>query len=341
MHMKEANTSYQHQFFDRLSKRFTSRAELVREVSEVLHVGRDAVYRRLRGDTALTANELILLARAFNVRVEARETTGRSPAMRYPYHRNPIRNEADYFVNLNVQLTELRKLPGARIDFATPELPVYYEMATPLLRSFKTFMFGITTWDIEKWKGKPFSPELIADCIHEGADRMIEGQYTLPTREVWSIGVLDITLRQISYLAEIGGFADPAHIDQLFAELSAIVDHLEHMARTGRRFPMGKEPGPDSPPFLVYHNELSNTNNVVLVSSKVANFLFTTLVNPNYIVTADNDLYAEAHRWFENLVQHGNALHSEGGKYATRYFGYLREQINRYRKRVEDRRTGF
>jgi hypothetical protein len=339
--MQEASKSYQQRFFERLGKRFASRAELVREVSDVLHLGRDAVYRRLRGDTALTADELMLLAEVFNLRMEVDGSRGRGPAMRYPYHRSPVRSEFDHFANLNVQLAELEKLPGARIDFATPELPVYYEMATPLLRSFKTFMFGITTWDIDKWKDRPFSPDLIADGIHTGADGMIERQYAIPTREVWSIGVLDVTLRQISYLAEVGGFADPDHIDRLFGELSRIVDHLERMARTGRRFPMGKEPTPESPPFLVYHNELSNTNNIVLVSSEAVNFLFTTLVNPNYIVTTDERLYAEVRRWFDNLARRGNALHSEGGKYATRYFGYLRKQIDRYQRRVSDPQTDF
>ena len=52
------------------------------------------------------------------------------------------------------------------------------------------------------------------------------------------------------------------------------------MVRTGKRFPMGTEPTDTSPAFRVYHNELSNTSNVVLVKSTAGNYLFTTLVTP-------------------------------------------------------------
>jgi hypothetical protein len=195
-------------------------------------------------------------------------------------------------------------------------------------------MFGLTTWNISEWKARSFSPDLISAETHRSAERMIEEQYGLPTREVWSIGVLDVTLRQINYLAEVDRFAEPAHATRLLDELLTVVRHLEKMARSGFRFPPGQEPTPDSPPFRVYHNELSNTNNIVLVHSDTAKFLFTTLINPNYIVTTDGGLYEEGRQWFDNLIEHGNALHSRGGKYASWYFGYLRRRIEQYRRRL-------
>ncbi len=334
--------SYQQIFFERLTKRFASRSELVREVAQVLHVGRDAVYRRMRGDTALTADELMLLAQTYDVDTSIpRHNRPQVPILRYPESREFIHDEYDHFIHLQKRLDEMKKLPGGSFDFATPELPMYYEFATPMLRSFKVFMFGITTWNLEKWKTEQFSPDLISERLHVIAQGVVRGHYTVPARELWSVGVLDVTLRQISYLDQVGRFADRAHIDQIYDELLLIIDHLEQMVRVGKRYPFGQEPTEDSPELRVYHNELSNTSNIVLVKSDVRKFLFTTLVTPNYVATSDPKLCAEVQDWFDNLVEHGSALHSEAGKYAAQYFGHLRRQVGRHRERMKVRQTLF
>lgn len=333
--MNNAGDSYQQLFLERLSTRFKSRSDLVQQVSKVLHVGRDAVYRRLRGDTALTADELMLLAEEFkvNMQIGGRQHT-RSPTLRYPNGRVTMHDEYDHFIHLQLRLKEMKKLPGVSFDFASPELPMYYEFSQPTLRAFKVFMFGITTWNLEKWRAKQFSTDLLSSPLHGIVDQIIHDHYDVPARELWSIGVLDVTLRQINYLAQVGRFADRTDLDRIFDELHLIVDHLERMVRTGKRFAIGTEPGPSSPAFRVYHNELSNTSNVVLVKSSAGNFVFTTLVTPNYVASADPHLYGEVQNWFDNLVEHGNALHFEAGKYAAQYFGYLRRHIEQYRERT-------
>ncbi|MBB4078570.1 hypothetical protein GGR28_001183 [Lewinella aquimaris] len=340
--MNQASSSYQRIFLDRLGQRFASRSQLVQEVSKVLHVGRDAVYRRLRGDTALTADELMLLAKTFEVRTEiSPHSKGRVPTLRYPEGRRFVQNEFDHFIHLIKGLEAMKNLPGARADIASPELPMYYEMATPMLRNFKIFMFGITTWNLAKWKKCSFSPDLISKSLHDVVDQVIRGYYTVPARELWSIGILDVTLRQINYLAQVGRFENTEHLYQLFDELFLIVDHLEKMVHTGKRFPLGETPTDNSPDFRVYHNELSNTSNIVLVNSDVRSYLFTTLVNPNYIATSDPELCTEVQQWFDNLIEYGSALHSEAGKYAAQYFGYLRNQIRQQRERILVSQTVF
>ena len=338
----DRSSSYQQIFFDRLTRKFPSRSELVREVAQVLHVGRDAVYRRLRGDTALTADELMLLAETYDVDTSLPNVQHpRVPTLRYPESREFVRDEYDHFIHLQKRLEEMKKLPNASFDLATPELPMYYEMALPMLLSFKVFMFGITTWNLEKWKHRQFSPDLIDERLHVTAGGVIRNHYTVPARELWSVGILDVTLRQIRYLDQVGRFSNREHVHQLYDELLQVIDHLERMVRLGKRFPLGQEPTDDSPALRVYHNELSNTSNIVLVKSPVRNYLFTTLVTPNYVATADPELVEEVQYWFDNLVEHGSALHSEAGKYAAQYFGYLRRQVYEQQEQTKTRQTSF
>lgn len=335
--MHNTTSTFQGLFLERLSQRFKTRSELVREVSKVLHVGRDAVYRRLRGDTAVTADELMLLADTFKVRMEVGTRTGgrHIPILRYPEGQHTIADEYDYFLHVQECFQRMKPLGITGFDFASAELPLHYELATPTLRSFKIFMFGITAWNLDKWKQRPFSTDLIGGRLHRLIDHNLREQYTYPARELWSIGVLDVTLRQINYIAQVGRFADPQDIERIFEELLQVVDHLERMVYSNRRFPLGSEPTEGSPSLRVYHNELTNTSNVVLVKSAAKSCLFTTLFSPNYLASTDPVIADEVQGWFDNLVEHGNALHLEAGKYAAQYFQYLRRRIREQRERIE------
>ena len=333
--MYDFQNSFQAVFLERLSGRFNSRSELVREVSKVLHLGRDAIYRRLRGDTAVTADELMLLANTFGVSMLLGQADGRSvPQLRYPDGQQPIRDEYDHFIRLQQCLEWIKPLEGASLEIACSELPMHYQLALPTLRSFKVFMYGITSWNLPKWKREKFSSRLIDGGLHGIIEQTVQEQYKLPTRELWSVGVLDVTLRQLRYVAQVGRFSDTADLTKIYDELLLVVDHLEHMASTGKRFPLGQQPTPSSPAFRVYHNELSNTADVILVRSADRSFLFTTLLTPNYVASGHPVLANEVQQWFDNLVDHGNALHFEVGKYAAQYFGFLRRKVVAERERV-------
>jgi hypothetical protein len=56
----------QRQFFERIKLRVAPHLNMVDEIGELLSIGSDSVYRRMRGDTALTLEEAIQLANKFH-----------------------------------------------------------------------------------------------------------------------------------------------------------------------------------------------------------------------------------------------------------------------------------
>jgi len=208
-------------------------------------------------------------------------------------------------------------------------------MSLPTLRSFKIFMYSITTWDMKELRDTKFSTTLIAPQVHQVVERMLENAYKAAGRELWSISILDVTLRQITYFAQVGRFANQGDIDKIFEELFQIIDHLESMCRSGKRYQIGTEPTEDSPDFKVYHNELSNTNSVILVNSATENLVFNNLVNPNYLISSDPRVVRDVNIWFDNLVYNATSLNRESIKYAAQYFDRLRQQVNATKERIK------
>ena len=325
--MGVAPKKFQQAFLARLQNRFNSRSELVQEIGGTLCIGRDAVYRRLRGDTVLTAEELVILSRTYRISIDEGREASDIPHMYYHNGVEPVKSDVDYFLNLRKHTSWMADLPGVSVDYATPELPLFYELSTPVLRAFKVFIFGMTTWNLKKWERTPFHPNLISPETNEHIEALISDAYRMPGRELWSIGILDVTLRQIAYMLQIGRLTDETIVETLFDELEQIVRHLEAMARRGKRFPMGAEPTDESPDFQVFHNELSNTNNAVIVTSEERNIMFSTVMSPNYVMGEDERLIRDARSWFNRLVANGSPLNEDSGKYTHQYFSQLKLQI--------------
>lgn len=306
---------------------------MVHALCQVLNLGRDAIYRRLRGETVLSADELILLSRKYDIKLDAYMES--APQLNYPAAFENITCELQYYKQLEQHVMSITSLDGVSIDYATPELPIYYDLFTPTLLAFKTFVYGLTTWNLDKWKGKVFSPNLIHPEVFEVAERLLVPLFKVPGRELWSIGILDITLRQIEHAVDVGRLTDPKFVNLMFNELERIVDHMEEMARCGKRFAPGNKQEENDPDFCVFHNEMTNTNNVIIIKSRNFSTVFSTFINPDYIISTDERIQSKMETWFDNLVANSNVLDVNSGKYIEKFFTRLRRVVAISKQRID------
>lgn len=326
--MSPIDNSFQRLFLNRLSGRFKSRSELVHEVSGILHVGRDAVYRRLRGDTALTADEMVLLAETYQVRMEIGGGADHKRGLRLPPADLELpRDEFHHIHLLYLRVQQMNRLAAASFDIASTDLPIYYQLSTPMLRSFKIFMYGLTSWNLEKWKDRAFFPQLINEEVHDIVDQLVADHFLMPAREFWSVGMFDTTLRQIRYMVQLGRFESIEDADLIYDELLQMVDYLEKMESAGKRYAIGSEANEESPALEVHYDEISGGTNIVVVRSAERSFLFSAPVSPDYLVTAEQELTGETEKWFDNLIYQNKSLREASGQYASTYFARLRHRI--------------
>jgi len=178
----------------------------------------------------------------------------------------------------------------------------------------------MTSWNFAKWKGVEFRPQLIDPEVFEIAQRILPYICRLPGRELWSVGILDVTLRQIEHAVDVGRLVDRKLIERMFLEVEMIISHMETMTKYGKRFMPGTVPNDDCPDFSVYHNEMTNTNNVIIIKSPERSFVISTLVNPDYIISTDERIQRKMEIWFENLIENSDALIADSGKYKYIYF---------------------
>ena len=322
---------FQTRYFTDLTRRFDTKQAMIAWVADELNLSRDAIYRRVRGDSQLTANELSILAGGFD---QPMPDGDHAIPFRYNRSERSIRRPEDYIEQLEVHLATVRQLSAPELFIANPGIPIFYEMLYPRLLSLKLFVYGNTCWDFAGWRELPFSAGLIDPKLLQRAREIAAVSLQLPGYDLWSMGMLNTTLDQIEYLHVAGRFAEDREAIILLDELQAMVDHMKEMARTGRKFLPGKTPTDTDAKFQPVHNELAHNDNAILVQSAQRSTLFVTFITPNFLQTEDEKTCRMIRAWFDRMASVSGSLGPKAGKYREWYFNRLAEQIAQTRRRV-------
>lgn len=321
---------HQYHFFEQLQMHFASRQAMVTEVASTLGLSKDAIYRRLRGTTVLSTNELVQLAHHYGVRLSNPDD---AHYFAFNHAETVIRSPGDYLAQLTDRLTKIQRLSNLFIYLANPGLPFFHEMVYPRLFAFKLFIYGSTCWNFPGWRDRKFSVDLIDRKVLEQARTIGEYSYTIPGRELWTMGMLRATLDQIEYMHITGRFAAEAEAEALLDELESLVQHLESMARHGRKFLPGSS-STDGPEFFPAHNEVANNDNVILIDSDQISSLFVTFITPNFLQTEEPIFCDLTREWFQGIDSMSSSLGAEAGKYRTWYFNRFYAQLRSTRQRL-------
>ena len=323
---------FQTRYFSKLAERFPSNQAMVETLADRLHLSRDAIYRRVRGASQLTANELALLATEF-----AQPLPDGDYHIPFRYNRSErvIRRPEDYIEQLEAHLAVVRQLDAPRLYVANPGIPIFYEMLFPRLHCLKLYVYGNTCWDFAAWKELPYTHKLVDPQLLARAEEIARVSLQLPGVELWSLGLLHTTLDQIEYLQVAGRFHDEREAFELLDDLDALVAYLNAMARTGFKFPPGEKPGEGSVPFQPVHNELANNDNAILIESGNHFRLFVTFITPNFLETQDGATCRMTRDWFDRMAAVSGSLGPDANKYREWYFNRLRSQIEATRRRLE------
>lgn len=330
------NSNLQTYLFDEIKARhFKSRSDMIEALMVLFNVRNDAIYRRLRGETALTPDEISLLAQTYNVSLDS-FVFQRSDALFFTF--NPfmrtVKTSEDFLEGIHQDVAMLNRLPNVHIYNAWAEIPFFFYMFFPRIFSFKMYVYGRTIWEIDYLQKRPYDFEVIPLPVIQKSEDILKLYRALPTTELWSLNIMDNTLNQIEYHANGGGFKNPKDALILCQDMTKLADHMEVMAVHGKKFGLGGKPEISSGgAFTMYHNEMIYTSNTIFVTSSVGRAIYTTYGNPNFLKTTDERMCDYTAKWFSNIVSKSlNMQNERGRKY---YFDRLRKRVEIVRTRIE------
>lgn len=325
----------QNQLLETVLARFPRRADCVDVLCKILNSSKDPVYRRLRGDTPLSLDEIAVIARHFNISLDAL-IFGPSERVMVSFNdfSRHVTDFTDYLQSYISDLEQIRRLPGGHLFYASSEVPVFSYMYLPELISFKLYVWGRTTWNMDFLKNRPFDFELITPPVIRLSQSILEHYNSLDSTELWSLGIVDNTLAQIEYHVHSGGFRDNSVALALCDKMLEWAEHMKAMAIEGRKFNRGAKPHEAGASLQLYHNEMVHTNNTILVVSDVAKAVYAAFSNPNFIKTTDTNLCNYVEDWFSNVIAKSAPITLTAEKSRDWFFRGLTKKIEAVKRRI-------
>lgn len=326
----------QQKLLEEVLSRFPRRGEAVEALMELLSHSKDGIYRRLRGDTLLTPDEITALARRFGISLDSL-AAGSSDKVIFSYNRfsRNITSFQQYLEQVHQSLSAFIRQPGTQVYYASQEIPIFIYMLLPELATFKLYVYGLTSWDFEYLRGRKFSLDIITPQ-ELALTRQAASLYTrLDSIDLWCSSIVDNTLNQVEYIAAAGRFERQEDAFLLCDKVLEAVRHTRAMAEAGRKFLPGGSPVDANGSFDLYYNELSSTNNTILALSEAGNLLFTTFDTPNFLMTTDERLCRQIHEWFTSIISRSTSISFHSGKDRNIFFNRLERKVEYSRRRLE------
>ncbi|HRH99665.1 MAG TPA: helix-turn-helix transcriptional regulator [Saprospiraceae bacterium] len=307
--------------------------EMVDDLIGILNFSKSNIYKKIKGESTLTVNDLIKLSRHFRFSLD--ELFGLASGkidFNFPALEGNVKTPSDFVTQITAELDQLR-FPDLVLHYATKELPLFYYFSSPELAVFKLHVFYNLIWKDDKHAYTKFN------LSHYKSDHYIQAKIkeigfkymSLNTVEYWNVHVLDNTLNQIEYFLQAGLFEDSETALLLIDEMIKLVHRIKLMIEQKNKTPLGFT-DQSSGSTIIYHNEIVHTNNVIFLDSPVFQAVYNTYDNPNFMVSQSKELCAYTQRWITRLQKNSTPI-SEGTIRDQQYF------VNKLLQQIEKQKT--
>ena len=324
---KEVN-QHQKRLFDIIKSKVSENVRLADEIEDLLGIGQDAAYKRIRGEQELKFSELHKICAKYGVSIDEIFDYKSSQGALFNYAPVNIAEPESYIGYLKRLLggmTALKSASDKEIIFSAQDIPFYHFTKFPELAFFKIY-----AWN-DSINHKPMS--YCKFCEHLEKDRIIDiyrqidrAYMSIPSKEIWTDQTIDTTLRLLEHYYETGAFENKDAALFILRQLSELLDKVRKFADEETK---GKIP------FFLYISTVNLGNDYMLSRKETQLSCMVKLFTINAMAT-DNELFcSETKKWLEDLIVKSTQISGTSIKERIRFFQLSQCKIDDLRKKIE------
>ena len=325
----------QEKIFDSILSRFEKKSDAVAKLSSLINVGKDAVYRRLRGDTILTPDEITLLAQEFNLSLDGL-IHDQSHLVFFSFNpfANRLKSFDDYLDSTIKDLSVIAGRSDGKLLYASSEIPIFLIGFFPELISFNLYIWGKTAFSFDYLNDIPFSFDIIPPSAKEKYSDLVDLYLKVPSTELWGLDLIGNTLKQIETYTLSDKFANAEIPFVLLDRLADLFTHIKKMAKHGKKFKPYSEPTVHSADYELYHNEMIYMKNTVIGQTPNGLGVYSSFGNPNYLKSFDPNVTTYIFDWFEKIKAKSNPMGLIEERNLDKVFNRIQKKIENTRAKV-------
>ena len=305
-------------------------------LAELLNQSQDAIYKKLRGETTLQLQEILIISERLKISLDSLLDQNKNQVL---FDCTEVMIVKDsylaYLNNIVRQLEFASQLPEKYVYYTSNEISLFQYFQYPVLAAFKLYIWARTNWGISDLSSLHEEIENIKnDSKVSFSLQKINALYNLfPSTEIWSINILDNTLNQLRWFIDSGELNDPVLINEIIHSLHNLLKQNKiNMAISSKNNRLDSQ---TSIPWKVYYNEMTHTNNTILVTHAAGMITFVTHDNPNFMITTSTEFGTSTKQWMEKLIQKSENICGESEKIRNKYFSILQQKVKQFEQEIK------
>jgi hypothetical protein len=323
-----ASGSIQNAFLAQVKKRVPANISFADDLSEVLRISRDSAYRRIRGETVLSLDEVKLICHHYGVSVDSLLNPD-SNTVTFRYQAVDEKNFAfeAWMQSILRNLEMIHAEPEKELFYSAKDVPIFYHFDYPDLTAFKIYFWNKTVLGASFQEDK-FNPKIITNDLISLAKRIWQKYAALPSTEFWSEETTNITLRQIEFTYDCGFFSDPNDAKVLVDQYSNLLSNVRKWAASGIKNAVGEK-------FRLYKNEIMIADNTIFFKMGNRRMSFVVHNGLEYLGTSQENYCQQTEKYLTNLLNKAVLISTTGEKERNRFFNLMQEKTEALKRKIQ------
>ncbi|MEZ4921505.1 MAG: helix-turn-helix domain-containing protein [Saprospiraceae bacterium] len=320
---------------EKISEKIPPKKSLANELMGILQVNRSTVYKKIRGDTAFTMEEVLTLAQTYEISIDNWLFQDSSKLLiEYSFDLQSHNKPTDYLKNLQSGLEYIQSLGRTEIWYTAFEWPVFWYMFFPELLVFKMFAWSKGNWKQEHVFDSSFEPQRILEEypeIEKYRIKLLNLYLHLGATEIWPNNLPDQFISQIK-IALDSGYIKQSIATGLIDQIQEVLKLQYEMLTLGVKFhPETRNRGAN---FDVYLNEMTISNDLVLVRNAKHTIAWVSIDNPHYAKT-DNPLMVDhLYSYVEGLKEVSTKISRESEQRRRKLYDQMDRKLSDLRASI-------
>jgi len=325
--------SIQSSFLEQVKSRLPANLSFVDELAEILNISRDSAYRRMRGETVLSLDEVKKICNHFGVSLDSLLSPS-AEVVSFQF-RAWDQGEFTFDTFLKSILGNLEMISGfeeKEMIYHAKDLPIFHFFQYPRLATFKIY-FWIKTFTQHakrntKFTGEKYNPELVPRDLIAIGERIWAKYAPIHSIEIISSEILTITLRHIQFAYDCG-LIDKPEAQNLCSDCQTLLNHLREQAELGYKKTSGSNERGGR--LDLYLNEVLIGDNTVFFKMGDKRVTFLTHNNFNILTTSQESFCKLTENHLINMMNKSSLISTTAMKERSRFFNDLLEEVQQMR----------
>jgi transcriptional regulator with XRE-family HTH domain len=319
---------FQELFFDRLRAVMKPNLSAADQIADVLNMSKDAVYRRLRGDSPLTFDDAVKLATHFNVSLNSLE--GNQNMVLFKRKPN-IQSLEDFrrYLEDSLQLLEGTSLfRKKQMIYSAKDIPIFYQFKFRELGAFKMYVWLKSIYGVEKILGEHYSLKNIPDDILALGNKLWLAYSKIPCMEIWNDTTMLSLLKQVEYYYEAGMLASKEEALLICEQIKDMIRMIYKQTLTGMRLNPVDEDMETGIPYEMYVHELLIMDNHIIIEQDNQLTYLIPYAGVNYLSTRNPELCEAMRSYMSQQTKKSALITNFSEKERNKFFIKMRARVD-------------